>query len=68
MLGGSCKNCGYSKCLAALHVHHKDPSTKKFSISGSYRLGKKRLLEEVKKCELLCSNCHAEEHNPNEMR
>ncbi len=22
------------------------------------------ILEEVKKCDLLCANCHAEEHNP----
>lgn len=59
--GGSCAACGYSRCLAALHFHHRDPEEKSFALSGS---GMARSLESVRaeadKCVLLCANCHAE--------
>lgn len=66
MLGGKCSKCGYDKNLSALHFHHIDPSQKNFKL-GMRILSNKRMefiLEELKKCELLCANCHAEEHNP----
>ena len=50
-------------CIGALEFHHKNPKEKEFLISGprlTYSL--KRLTEEAKKCELLCSNCHKEIH------
>jgi transposase-like protein len=59
--GGSCRICGYSRCLAALHFHHLDPGVKRFSMG---REGVTRSLaamrEEARKCVLLCANCHAE--------
>jgi transposase len=59
--GGSCRMCGYSRCLAALHFHHLDPGGKRFSMG---REGVTRSLaamrEEAKGCVLLCANCHAE--------
>jgi hypothetical protein len=62
-LGGACSTCGYSRCIAALEVHHIDPTQKKFaiSVSGVPRSWDK-VLEEIKKCKLLCANCHREEH------
>ncbi len=63
--GGKCERCGYDKCEAALQFHHKDPAQKEFTIS-SINLSKELILEdlyeEVDKCELLCANCHSEEH------
>lgn len=59
--GGKCEKCGYDKSSWALDFHHKDPEQKSFSISK----GKKSfetLKPEIDKCELLCKNCHAEEH------
>lgn len=62
--GGKCQNCGYNKCISALDFHHKDPSQKDFGISQSRT---KRFDDKVKneldKCDLLCSNCHREEHS-----
>lgn len=61
MLGGQCSLCGYNRFTGALEFHHLDPTTKKFNISGigqTYSLT--RIQEEVKKCALLCSNCHKE--------
>ncbi len=59
--GGSCCICGYERCLAALHFHHVDPTSKRFALSNR---GVTRSLEraraEARKCVLLCSNCHAE--------
>ena len=66
MLGGACSKCGYSSNLAALHFHHKDSTQKNFKLGLRILSNKKMesILEEVQKCELLCANCHAEEHNP----
>jgi len=59
--GGSCRICGYSRSLAALHFHHLDPEEKRF---GMGREGVTRSLAEMRaearKCALLCANCHAE--------
>lgn len=60
-MGGKCIYCGYDKCLRALEFHHNQ-SVKNFAIgSGSTRSWKK-VKEELKYCELICSNCHAELH------
>lgn len=64
MLGGKCQRCGYDKCLAALSFHHRDPTEKKFALSVKGLCHKwDDIVEEAKKCDLLCMNCHAEEHN-----
>lgn len=59
--GGKCKLCGYDRHEGALQFHHLDPTKKDFTIGGkSHSFA--RLLEEAKKCILLCSNCHSEVH------
>jgi hypothetical protein len=67
LLGGKCEKCGYNKCLDALQFHHKDPSQKDFMVSdfiwGRNNITEERALEEIKKCSLLCANCHAELHS-----
>lgn len=61
--GGKCEICGYSKCIAGLALHHRDPSTKRFNLgSGNLSRNMDALLKEVKKCSLLCHNCHSELH------
>ena len=65
-LGGRCGKCRYGKNLAALEFHHTDPETKEFSLdlrSLSNRSWQ-AVIAEARKCELLCSNCHKEIHNP----
>lgn len=64
VLGGKCVKCGYCKNFSALHFRHLDPSEKEFDWNRS-RLHKwEKVLKELKKCVILCGNCHAEEHNP----
>jgi transposase-like protein len=58
--GGSCRLCGFDRYIGALHFHHLDPGRKVFSVSreGVTR-SLERTREEVRKCVLLCANCHA---------
>lgn len=65
-LGGKCENCGYYKNLSALTFHHIDPIKKEFKLDlRSLSNRKYSVIEkEIKKCRLLCHNCHAELHNP----
>ena len=59
-LGGHCQICGYDRCLSAFDFHHIDAREKDFTISAS--MSWDRIEPELKKCVLLCSNCHREVH------
>jgi hypothetical protein len=65
MKGGSCEVCGYDKNLAALQFHHRNPNDKKFGLDARTlgNLKMEKILNEFTKCDLLCANCHIEEHN-----
>lgn len=60
-----CDKCGYNRCAAALEWHHPnddklvDPSN---CLSSNGYKGYLRYEQEIEKCELLCANCHREEH------
>lgn len=60
--GGKCVKCGYDRCVAALEFHHTEPEHKDFGIGKYGTRSLKRLIEETKKCILVCSNCHKEIH------
>jgi predicted Zn-ribbon and HTH transcriptional regulator len=60
-LGGSCKKCGYNKYIGALQFHHRNPAEKD-SVNFNKWLNFEVLKKELDKCDLLCANCHAEEH------
>lgn len=63
-MGGGCAICKYSKCQSALALHHLDPSKKDFSF-GAIRSSPKswsKIVLELKKCVMLCHNCHSEVH------
>lgn len=63
--GDKCIKCGYNKCIGALQFHHKDRNIKDFDLASQYNgghLDMEVLYKEVDKCDLLCANCHAEEH------
>ncbi len=64
--GGECCDCGYKRNISALEFHHLNPQEKSFGIDLRKCSCAKweRLVEEVKKCVLICANCHRERHNP----
>jgi len=64
LMGGKCYICGYCKNYAAMEFHHLDPSVKESNWSVSRQTKWHKTIEELKKCILLCANCHRETHNP----
>ena len=66
MLGGKCSVCGYDKNLSALEFHHKNPGEKDFQLDSRHlsNTNVEKIMKEVEKCVLLCSNCHREIHHP----
>jgi len=64
-MGSACSICGYDRNFAALEFHHTEPSKKLFQLDLRSLSNRKweAIEDEVKKCRLLCSNCHTELHN-----
>jgi 5-methylcytosine-specific restriction endonuclease McrA len=63
LLGGRCVRCGYDRCIDALEIHHLESSEKDFGISAKgYTRSWTKIRAELRKCELLCANCHREAH------
>jgi acetylornithine/succinyldiaminopimelate/putrescine aminotransferase len=58
-----CMRCGENH-PATLQFHHRNQQDKEFEIGLYTALGfsKARLLAEIKKCDVMCANCHAKEH------
>lgn len=67
-MGGSCVFCGYDKHPGVLDFHHVDPLLKSFAISaGGFSRSWASIEAELKKCILVCANCHREiEHGLHE--
>lgn len=65
-----CQVCGFKGNFACFDFHHRNPKDKKIGGLSSrlhstlpfYEPGKK-LMEEIKKCDLLCRNCHSNLHS-----
>ena len=67
LMGGKCCKCGYNNNYAALEFHHVDPQNKAFQLDSRHlsNTSMNKILDEVRKCILVCSNCHKEIHYPN---
>jgi transcription elongation factor Elf1 len=61
-----CEHCGETH-IACLDFHHKDPATKDIVLAHAVKQGwsYERIMDEVKKCVVLCSNCHRKVHYKN---
>lgn len=64
-----CEKCG-EKRFYVIDIHHLFPNKKtievsSYAVSGtaSFETKKKKILEELKDCIFLCSNCHREYHH-----
>ena len=64
LMGNKCEICGYDKYYGALEFHHRDMKEKSKDINHQSLTQCKTslILEELKKCILVCSNCHREIH------
>jgi hypothetical protein len=63
-MGGSCVMCNYNTCKSSLILHHIDPNQKDFRLGDIVPSSKNwgNIVAELKKCALLCANCHSELH------
>jgi Zn ribbon nucleic-acid-binding protein len=54
-----CIKCGFSNPVA-LQFHHRDPSSKVFSIGNFVRRwhSVEEIAAEMDKCDVICANCH----------
>jgi hypothetical protein len=61
------KGCGNCGTLENLTYHHIDPKTKVMEIADMVNAMKNRneILEEIKKCSVLCLSCHMRHHKEN---
>jgi len=57
-----CARCGYNEHTSILQFHHKNPEEKSFNIGKLIgrvsKLPNEKFYSEIKKCEILCPNCH----------
>jgi predicted nucleic acid-binding Zn ribbon protein len=63
--GGKCALCGYAKNLSGLVFHHRQ-GIKDFQLDARNMSNRSwdSVVQELKKCQLLCHNCHQELHHP----
>jgi hypothetical protein len=63
LAGKTCAHCPENH-IACFDFHHTDPSLKEFKIGEicERKFSKERVLKEIEKCEILCSNCHRKHH------
>ena len=58
----ACAKCGFSH-IAALDFHHENPEEKEYDVNRLISNGQfKKAYEELKKCIVLCANCHRTHH------
>ena len=60
--GGKCERCGYNKCIRALDFHHLRDKSFTISSAADSSGNIPKIIEEIKKCTMICSNCHRELH------
>ena len=55
-----CVDCGIQYPHYVMDLDHRDPSTKPFNLSDGYSaFGYATILEEIAKCDVVCSNCNS---------
>lgn len=57
-----CVMCGESD-YRCLDFHHKNTNEKELTIGKATAYSWDRLMAEIKKCDVLCANCHRKVHN-----
>jgi hypothetical protein len=61
--GGKCSRCSLVfECLDVYDFHHRDPEQKEDSLNRLMNSNWDKIVPELDKCDLLCSNCHKLTH------
>jgi hypothetical protein len=57
-LGGKCIRCGFDENYIVFEFHHPNSDKEKSWGELRNKKGWESILKEIKKCQLVCSNCH----------
>lgn len=61
--GNQCCICSYKRAISALEFHHINPEEKEYGIAAQGTCHNiQRDIAEIRKCVLVCVNCHREIH------
>ena len=63
--GGKCLDCNLTleeSHYSVFEFHHRDPKSKDYSWQKLRLLSLDKVHKELKKCDLLCANCHRIRH------
>lgn len=63
LLGGCCSVCRNKFPPYIYDLHHIDPKTKDYPPASLYSRSWEIVFEEIKKCVLVCANCHRKIHH-----
>ena len=66
--GDMCHDCHETFPPCCYDFHHVNPLEKKFELAPRMDAGLNTLMEEAKKCVMLCSNCHRVRHYKEDRR
>ena len=66
--GGVCADCGNSFPNCVFQFHHLDPKEKDVNPSKALATSVERMWAELKKCVMLCANCHLIRHHVKEVK
>lgn len=55
-----CADCNMFYPSYVMQFDHRNPMDKVFTIANEMGRSRKRLIEEIKKCDVVCANCHME--------
>lgn len=64
LFDSKCQKCDYNKNIASLAFHHTRDKKFTLDVRNIANRNLDSIKEEVKKCILLCHNCHMETHYP----
>lgn len=51
-----CMDCGVKYPFYVMDLDHRED--KKFNFNSIHRQGRLKVIEEIKKCDVVCANCH----------
>lgn len=62
-----CMDCNQRYPAYVMDFDHREKESKKMNVGELTNYSWKRLLDEIKKCDIICANCHRERTHKNKI-